>query len=101
MVVEILKSGMVTSASGSQYRLTLDAKCDTMGALWRILGVNNSAQKVFGEATGFSLLLTTLHGFQSDGGNSDQSLLNAYIKVFTYLLRVVTAGGHDLSPKET
>lgn len=95
MLVEILKSGMVTSASGSQYRLSLDAKCDTMGALWRILGVNNSAQKVFGEATGFSLLLTTLHGFQSDDGDLDQSSLNVYIKVFTYLLRVVTAGVSD------
>ncbi|XP_004495161.1 protein SPIRRIG isoform X1 [Cicer arietinum] len=95
VLVEILKSGMVTSASGSQYRLSVDAKCDTMGALWRILGVNNSAQKVFGEATGFSLLLTTLHGFQSDGGDLDQSSLNFYIKVFTYLLRVVTAGVSD------
>ena len=81
MLVEILKSGMVTSASGSQYRLSVDAKCDTMGALWRILGVNSSAQKVFGEATGFSLLLTTLHGFQSDE-DLDQSSLNFYAKVF-------------------
>ncbi|XP_027367665.1 protein SPIRRIG isoform X2 [Abrus precatorius] len=95
VLVEILKSGMVTSSSGSQYQLSLDAKCDTMGALWRILGVNNSAQKVFGEATGFSLLLTTLHGFQSDGGDFDQSLLHVYIKVFTYLLRVVIAGVSD------
>jgi hypothetical protein len=95
VLVEILKSGMVTSASGSQYRLSLDAKCDTMGSLWRILGVNNNAQKVFGEATGFSLLLTTLHGFQSDGGDLDQSSLNFYVKVFTYLLRVVTAGVAD------
>ncbi|CAK8571871.1 unnamed protein product [Lathyrus sativus] len=94
VLVEILKSGMVTSASGSQYRLSLDAKCDTMGALWRILGVNSSAQKVFGEATGFSLLLTTLHGFQSDE-DLDQSSLNFYTKVFTYLLRVVTAGVSD------
>ncbi|CAI8602917.1 unnamed protein product [Vicia faba] len=94
VLVEILKSGMVTSASGSQFRLSLDAKCDTMGALWRILGVNSSAQKVFGEATGFSLLLTTLHGFQSDE-DLDQSSLNFYAKVFTYLLRVVTAGVSD------
>ncbi|XP_004290636.1 PREDICTED: BEACH domain-containing protein lvsA isoform X1 [Fragaria vesca subsp. vesca] len=94
-IVEILKSGMVTSVSGSQYRLENDAKCDTMGALWRILGVNNSAQRVFGEATGFSLLLTTLHSFQGDGGNADQSSLEVYIKVFTYLLRVVTAGVCD------
>ncbi|XP_019428214.1 PREDICTED: protein SPIRRIG-like isoform X2 [Lupinus angustifolius] len=92
VLVETLKSGMVSNALGSQYRLSIDAKCDTMGALWRILGVNNSAQKVFGEATGFSLLLTTLHGFQSDGENFDQSSLNLYVKVFTYLLRVVTAG---------
>ncbi|KAK7245429.1 hypothetical protein RIF29_40275 [Crotalaria pallida] len=91
VLVEILKSGMVTSDSGSQYRLSLDAICDTMGALWRMLGVNRSAQKVFGEATGFSLLLTTLHGFQSDGVDLDQSSC-VYIKVFTYLLRVVTAG---------
>ena len=92
MIVEILKSGMVTSVTGSQYRLQNDAKCDTMGALWRILGVNNSAQRVFGEATGFSILLTTLHSFQRDGEHSDQSSLEVYVKVFTYLLRLVTAG---------
>lgn len=94
-IVEILKSGMVTSVSGSQYSLHNDAKCDTMGAVWRILGVNGSAQRVFGEATGFSLLLTTLHSFQSNGDHADQSSLDAYIKVFTCLLRVVTAGVCD------
>lgn len=100
-IVEILKSGMVTSVSGSQYRLHNDAKCDTMGILWRILGVNNSAQQVFGEATGFSLLLTTLHSFQSDGVHIDQSSLEVYIKVFTYLLRVVTAGVCDNAVNRT
>lgn len=94
-LVEVLKSGMVTSASGSQYRLQDDAKCDTFGALWRILGVNNSAQRVFGEATGFSLLLTTLHSFQNDEGYTNESSLVVYIKVFTYLLRVITAGVCD------
>ncbi|XP_028758438.1 protein SPIRRIG [Neltuma alba] len=92
VLIEVLKSGMVTSISGSQYRLSIDAKCDIMGALWRILGINHSAQKVFGEATGFSLLLTTLHGFQSDGRDIVQSAWNDSIKVLTYLLRVVTAG---------
>lgn len=92
VLIEILKSGMVTSASGSQYQLSIDAKCDIMGALWRILGVNHSSQKVFGEATGFSLLLTTLHGFQSDVRDMDPIALNDSIKVLTYLLRVVTAG---------
>ncbi|CAK9143767.1 unnamed protein product [Ilex paraguariensis] len=91
-LVEILKSGMVTSVTGSQYRLQDDAKCDTLGVLWRILGVNNSAQRIFGEATGFSLLLTMLHSFQSDGGCTNQSSPMSYIKVFTYLLRVMTAG---------
>ncbi|KAJ7972736.1 BEACH domain [Quillaja saponaria] len=95
VLVEILKGGMVTSSSGSQYRLQDDAKCDAMGALWRILGVNNAAQKVFGEATGFSLLLTTLHGFQINEGNMDHSCLDVHIKVLTYLLRVVTAGVCD------
>ncbi|KAF4376456.1 hypothetical protein G4B88_017192 [Cannabis sativa] len=94
-VVEILKSGMVSSVSGSQYRLENEAKCDTMGTLWRILTVNNSAQRVFGDATGFSLLLTTLHSFQSDGEPSDQSPLEVYTKVFTYLLRVITAAVCD------
>lgn len=94
-IVEILKSGMVTSVSGSQFRLQNDAKCDTMGALWRILTVNNSAQRVFGDATGFSLLLTTLHSFQSDGGPADQSSLEVYIKILTYLLRLVTAAVCD------
>lgn len=89
-LVEILKSGMVSSVSGSHYKLHGEAKCDTFGALWRILGVNNAAQRVFGEATGFSLLLTTLHSFQSDG-QVDESL-PSHMKVFTFLLRVVTAG---------
>ncbi|XVF32502.1 hypothetical protein REPUB_Repub17cG0088500 [Reevesia pubescens] len=91
-LVEVLKSGMVTSVSGNQYKLQSDTKCDTMGALWRILGVNNVAQRVFGEATGFSLLLTTLHSFQGDEGRPEESSLLVYIKVFTYLLRLITAG---------
>ncbi|GFZ19731.1 similar to BEACH-DOMAIN HOMOLOG A1 [Actinidia rufa] len=92
VLVEVLKSGLVTSVSGSQYRLLSDAKCDTFGAMWRILGVNKSAQRVFGEATGFSLLLTTLHSFQSDGEGMVQSSIMVYIKVFSYLLRAVTTG---------
>ncbi|XP_042484806.1 protein SPIRRIG-like isoform X1 [Macadamia integrifolia] len=92
-LVEVLKSGMVTSVSGTQYKLQTDAKCDTFGALWRILGVNNLVQRVFGEATGFSLLLTTLHSFQSDEAQTDgQSLLLVQMKLFTFLLRVMTAG---------
>ncbi|KAI8522961.1 hypothetical protein RHMOL_Rhmol13G0037500 [Rhododendron molle] len=91
-LVEVLKSEMVTNVSGSQYRLLSEAKCDTFGAMWRILGVNNSAQRVFGEATGFSLVLTTLHSFQSDGEQMNQSSSMVYIKVLTYLLRMVTAG---------
>ncbi|XVE73056.1 hypothetical protein DITRI_Ditri11bG0087300 [Diplodiscus trichospermus] len=91
-LVEVLKSRMVTSASGHQYKLQSHAKCDTMGALWRILGVNSAAQRVFGEATGFSLLLTTLHSFQGDEGCSEESSLSVYIKVLTYLLRLITAG---------
>ncbi|KAK4776809.1 hypothetical protein SAY86_005497 [Trapa natans] len=94
-IVEVLKSGMVTSVSGSQYRLESDAKCDTMGTLWRILGANNSAQRVFGEATGFSLLLTVLHDFQNEEGATDKSFVKIYMKVFTYLLRLVTAGVCD------
>ncbi|OMP04932.1 hypothetical protein COLO4_09186 [Corchorus olitorius] len=91
-LVEVLKSGMVTSVSGHQYKLQSDAKCDTMGALWRIMGVNTAAQRVFGEATGFSLLLTTLHSFQGDEGHSEESSLLVHVKVFTYLLRLMTAG---------
>ncbi|KAJ4952298.1 hypothetical protein NE237_029130 [Protea cynaroides] len=87
LLVEVLKSGMVTSVSGTQYKLQSDAKCDTFGALWRILGVNTSAQRVFGEATGFSLLLTTLHSFQSDGAQTDDQMM-----LFTFLLRAMTAG---------
>lgn len=86
---------MVTGVSGSQYRLEDDAKCDTLGALWRILGSNKSTQTVFGEATGFSLLLTTLHGFQSEEGHTVQFSLDIRIKLFTYLLRVVTAAVCD------
>lgn len=65
-----------------------------MGMLWRILGANNSSRRVFGEATGFSLLLTTLHDFQS-GGNKDHSSVGTSIKVFKYLFRLVTAGVCD------
>ncbi|KAL0419849.1 UNVERIFIED_CONTAM: protein SPIRRIG [Sesamum radiatum] len=89
-LVEILKSGMVTSTLGSQYTLQDDAKCDAFGALWRILGANGSAQRVFGEATGFSLLLTALHSFQSDGEQKNQPSISVCIKVFTYMLRVMT-----------
>ncbi|XVF80848.1 hypothetical protein PTKIN_Ptkin15bG0107900 [Pterospermum kingtungense] len=91
-LVEVLKGGMVTSVLGHQYKLQSDAKCDTMGALWRIMGVNNAAQRVFGEATAFSLLLTTLHSFQGDEGHSEESSLLVLIKLFTYLLRLLTAG---------
>lgn len=94
-LVEILKSGMVTSDSGSQYTLQDDAKCDAFGVLWRILGVNSSAQRVFGEATGFSLLFTTLHSFQSDGEHKNQPLISMGAKVFTYMMRVMTAGVSD------
>ncbi|CAL1383070.1 unnamed protein product [Linum trigynum] len=94
-LVEVLKSGMVTSGAGHQYRLQVDAKCDTMGALWRVLGMNSSAQRVFGEATGFSLLLTTLHSFQGEEGRSDDSSQAVVIKLFTYLLRLMTAGVYD------
>lgn len=66
-VVDMLKSGMVTGISGHQNKLHYEARCDIMGVLWRIFGVNGSAQRVFGEATGFSLLLTTLHTFQAEG----------------------------------
>ena len=85
---------MVTSISGSQYGLHNEAKCETMGTLWRILGVNNSAQRIFGEVTGFSLLLTTLHSFQR-GGDSYQCPVEDRIKVFKYLMRVATAGVRD------
>ncbi|KAL1539718.1 protein SPIRRIG-like isoform X1 [Salvia divinorum] len=91
-VVEILKSGMVSSDSGSQYTLQDDAKCDAFGTLWRILGVNGSAQRVFGEATGFSLLLTTLHTFQNDSEQKIQPSISISAKVFTYMMRAVTAG---------
>ncbi|KAL4588131.1 hypothetical protein LXL04_001011 [Taraxacum kok-saghyz] len=92
MLVEVSKSGMVTSSLGSQYVLEYDAKCDVFGSLWRILGANTSAQRVFGEATGFSLLLTTLHSFQGDTSLTEPSFLPVCTKVFTYLLRVTTAG---------
>uniref|UniRef100_A0A2P2MDC3 BEACH domain-containing protein lvsA n=1 Tax=Rhizophora mucronata TaxID=61149 RepID=A0A2P2MDC3_RHIMU len=94
-LVEVLKSGMATSGAGHQYKLQYDAICDTMGSLWRILGVNSSAQTVFGEATGFSLLLTILHGFQGDEGHREKSSLMLYMKVFTYLMRLMTAGVCD------
>lgn len=84
---------MITGVSGSQYKLQNDAKCDTFGALWRMLGANTSAQRVFGETTGFSLLLTTLHSFQlgEEHGEKPATLLD-YLKVFIFLLRVMTAG---------
>lgn len=83
---------MVSTSSGSQFKLDNDAKCDTFGALWRILGANSSAQRIFGEATGFSLLLTTLHSFQNDSENegTDPSL-HTHMKIFGFLLRAMTA----------
>ncbi|VFQ80423.1 unnamed protein product [Cuscuta campestris] len=100
-MVDILKSGIVTSALGSQYRIQDDAKCDIFGALWRILGVNSSAQRIFGEATGFSLLLTTLHSFQTGEEQANKSPSTRHIKVFTYLLRVMTAAVSDNTVNRT
>ncbi|XP_044486072.1 protein SPIRRIG-like [Mangifera indica] len=96
-LVEVLKGGMITSVLGHQYRLQSDAKCDIMGSLWRILGVNKSAQRVFGEFTGFSLLLTMLQSFQGEEGRPDEYFLTVYIKEFTYLLRLMTIGVVDNS----
>ncbi|XP_068635132.1 protein SPIRRIG-like [Aristolochia californica] len=91
-LIEVLKSGMVTSISGSQHKLHNEAKCDVLGALWRILGVNHQAQRVFGEATGFSLLVTTLNSFHSIEGDMEEYPLMVHLKVFSFIFRVVTAG---------
>ncbi|XP_047092540.1 protein SPIRRIG [Lolium rigidum] len=91
-LIEILKSGMVSTSLGSQCKLDNDAKCDTFGALWRILGANSSAQRIFGEATGFSLLLTTLHSFQNEGENEEsEPSLFTHMKIFGFLMRAMTA----------
>ncbi|KAJ9548207.1 hypothetical protein OSB04_020750 [Centaurea solstitialis] len=90
-LVEISKSGMVISTSGSQYNLQDDAKCDILGAMWRILGANSSSQRVFGEATGFALIITTFNSFQGDKDHVGRSSVTVCIKVFTHLLRVITA----------
>ncbi|XP_051152579.1 protein SPIRRIG-like isoform X2 [Andrographis paniculata] len=100
-LVEILKSGMVTSALGSQYTLQYDAKCDAFGALWRILGVNGSAQRVFGEVTGFSLLLTTLHSFQSDEEQNKELTNSVGSKIFTYMMRAMTVAVSDNAVNRT
>ncbi|XP_019085122.1 PREDICTED: BEACH domain-containing protein A2-like [Camelina sativa] len=96
-VIDVLKSGMVTGISGHQYKLHYEARCDTMGALWRILGVNGSAQRLFGEATGFSLMLTTLHTFQGEEECRDESLVMVFIKLFRYLLRLMTTAACENS----
>jgi hypothetical protein len=83
---------MVSTTLGSQHKLDNDAKCDTFGALWRILGANSSAQRIFGEATGFSLLLTTLHCFQNEGENEEtEPSLFTHLKIFGFLMRAMTA----------
>eukprot|EP01018_Ginkgo_biloba_P003963 Gb_31352 [translate_table: standard] len=95
-LIEVLKSSMVTSISGTQYKLRDDAKCDILWALWRILGGNISARRVFGDTTGFALLLTILHGFQSESETvEDQFPIESHMKVFDALLHVVTVGVSD------
>uniref|UniRef100_A0A7N0T3J8 Uncharacterized protein n=1 Tax=Kalanchoe fedtschenkoi TaxID=63787 RepID=A0A7N0T3J8_KALFE len=94
-LVEVLKSGIVTNLAGSQLKLQYDAVWDTLGALWRIMGANNAAQRVFGEATGFSLLLTILHSFQSDKASTEHIDSTVHCKVFAHLMRVVTVGVSD------
>ncbi|XP_013629649.1 PREDICTED: BEACH domain-containing protein lvsA-like [Brassica oleracea var. oleracea] len=89
-VIDVLKSGMVTGISGHQYKLHHEAICDTMGSLWRILAVNGSAQRVFGESTGFSLLLTTLHTSPEEECR-DESHLMVHIKLFKHVLRLMTS----------
>ncbi|XP_057826965.2 protein SPIRRIG isoform X1 [Cryptomeria japonica] len=95
-LIEVLKSGMVTSIFGTQYKLEDDAKCDVLWALWRILGSNNSARRVFCEATGFALLLTVLHSFQRDSdATANKYLIASHVKVFSALLHVVTVAVVD------
>ncbi|CAI9294392.1 unnamed protein product [Lactuca saligna] len=59
-LVEVSKSGMVTSSLGSQYHVQYDAKCDVFGALWRVLGANSSAHRVFA-IEGWIILVTGVH----------------------------------------
>nr|XP_043618861.1 protein SPIRRIG-like isoform X2 [Erigeron canadensis] len=92
LLIEVSKSGMVLSTLGSLYKLPDDAKCDIFGAIWRILGASSSAQRVFGEATGFSLILTTLQSFHGDKGEVGQSSLTVCMKLFTHIMRLITAG---------
>ncbi|XP_051143431.1 protein SPIRRIG-like [Andrographis paniculata] len=87
-LIDVLKTGIVTSVLGFQYTLQHDAACDTFGALWRILRSNSSAQRVFGEAGGFSLLATMLQ-------QKNHPSITVYMKLFTYTLRVITAGACD------
>lgn len=97
MLIEILKSGMVGNMMGFEYKLTSDAKCDILGLLWRVFGVNSSTKRVFGESTGFSLLLTTLYSFKSVGKIDSQLYLANHMKEFTFLLRAMTIAvcNHD------
>ncbi|KAL2642607.1 hypothetical protein R1flu_010194 [Riccia fluitans] len=61
-LVRTLKTGVVTSTSGRQCSLDVAAKTDIMWTVWRILCTNAATKGVFGEAKGFTLLITV---FQS------------------------------------
>jgi hypothetical protein len=66
LLVKVVNSGIVTGSKGRQWRVELEAKEDILWVMWRVLGANPATKILFGEAKGFSLLLSVLESIQAD-----------------------------------
>lgn len=112
-LVEVVHTGFVTNSSGRQWQLELETRKDVLWAVWRVLASNRATKAVFGNAQGFSLLLSVLESLQTDESFRPISLLsgldesqatspedllprqpklNVQMEVFSALLHVATVG---------
>ncbi len=66
LLVKVVNSGIVTGSKGWHWRVELEAKEDMLWVMRRVLGANPATKIVFGEAKGFSLLLSFLESIQVD-----------------------------------
>ncbi|BBN02508.1 WD repeat and FYVE domain-containing protein 3 [Marchantia polymorpha subsp. ruderalis] len=66
-LVRILKTGVATSISGRQWIVGTAAKTDIMWTVWRILSTSVATRNVFGEAKGFTLLITVFQSLKVEG----------------------------------
>ncbi|KAL3696042.1 hypothetical protein R1sor_010118 [Riccia sorocarpa] len=97
-VVRTLKTGVVTSISGRQCSLDIAAKTDIMWTVWRILSTNVATKGVFGEAKGFTLLITVFQSirpkenYEVETGVQDVNVSPSEWELVNALMHTMIAG---------